>query len=67
MDLPSRRLNDFETEVFVDCTNEFELDVGDVTRKNPAANVDCYVEGPDGEQVEAYVTKIEPDGPFQAS
>jgi len=64
LDLDAIKLKDFENEVFVDCTNEFEVDAGEVEDPPPGATVDCEVVGPSGEPVDCYVNKTEPDGPF---
>lgn len=66
LDLSKIKLKDFETEVFVDCTNEFDVDASDLP-PNHTATVECFINGPTGEPVEAFVTKEEPNGPFHVS
>ena len=73
-DMSKIKLNDFEDEVFVDCTNEFELDPSDIFGPgnaegniDPEAAVDCEIVGPSGEPVDTYVSKVEPEGPFHVS
>eukprot|EP00095_Tigriopus_kingsejongensis_P006988 maker-scaffold430_size173499-snap-gene-0.40 protein:Tk06988 transcript:maker-scaffold430_size173499-snap-gene-0.40-mRNA-1 annotation:"filamin-a isoform x3" len=66
LDLNKIKLKDFETEVFVDCTNEFEVDASDLP-PNHTAKVECYINGPSGEPLDCFVNKVEPNGPFNVS
>ena len=59
-------LLDFEPEAFVDCPNDFIVDTADLPA-NSKAQLECDITGPDGNPVEADVSKMGPDGPFQVS
>ena len=68
IDLGKIRLNDFETEVFVDCTNEFDVDTSGLNAgKEPNDRVTCDIMGPNGEPVECYLTREDPEAPFHVS
>ena len=64
VDLNKLKLIDFEPEAFVDCPNDFIVDLGDLPN-NLKAEIQCEISGPDGDPVEADVSKMGPDGPFQ--
>ena len=65
-DLSKVSLIDFEPEAFVDCPNDFIVDTADLPA-NSKAELECDITGPDGNPVEADVSKMGPDGPFQVS
>ncbi len=65
-DLSKIKIRDFEDEVFVDCTNEFEVDASALPDSDHG-RVDCDIVGPSGEQVDCYVNKLEPEGLFNVS
>ena len=67
LDLSKIKLIDFEPEAFVDCPNDFIVDTSDLPKGNLKSQVQCEISGPDGNPVEADVTKMGPDGPFQVS
>ena len=52
------KLQDFETEVFVDCTNEFVVDATALP-VNEEANLECFIEDPNGQPIEVFVNKIQ--------
>ena len=69
-DLNKVSLVDFEPEAFVDCPNDFIVDTsGLVSEAEPSlkATLECEINGPDGNPVEADVSKLGPEGPFQVS
>ena len=58
-DLSKVKLQDFETEVFVDCTNEFVVDATALPN-NEEATLECFIEDPNGQPIEIFVNKIQP-------
>jgi hypothetical protein len=66
VDLNKISLIDFEPEAFVDCPNDFIVDTSNLP-SNLKAEIQCEISGPDGNPVEADVTRLEPEGPFQVS
>ena len=56
-DLNKIKLVDFEPEAFVDCPNDFLVDVGDLPA-NSKAELQCEITGPDGAPVEADVSRV---------
>ena len=74
-DLSKIKLKDFETEVFVDCTNEFTIDatalndeVGpDGKGLDHAKLLHCEIQDPDGEPVESFIEEVDPLGIFHVS
>ena len=65
-DLSKIKLQDFETEVFVDCTNEFVVDCSALDQPkgegdgNEQSTLQCFIDDPNGEPLEAFVTRIPP-------
>lgn len=66
IDLSKIQLVDFETDVFVDCTNEFDVDTSDLP-SDPTEKVTCDITGPNGQPLEAFVDRVDPEGPFHVS
>ncbi len=64
VDLNKISLVDFEPEAFVDCPNDFLVDTSELP-PNQQSQVECEISDPDGNPVEAEVSKLGPEGPFQ--
>ena len=60
-DLSKIKLNNFETDVFVDCPNEFEIDTSDLPEKDKKKELQCDITGPNGDPVETYLEQDLPN------
>ena len=64
VDLSQIKVVDLEPRAFVDCVNDFYIDLSALAPADQKATIECDIRGPNGAPVDTYVSKL-PDGTHQ--
>lgn len=65
VDLNLVKIVDLDNRAFVDCVNDFFIDLSGLPPADQKATITCDIKGPEGSPVDTYVNKVNPDGPYQ--
>ena len=67
VDLSQIKILDMEPRAFVDCVNDFYIDLSALAPADQKATIHCDIKGPDGSPVDTYLSKVGPNGLYQVN